>query len=40
MFRDRPDVFVAGDLFWYPIEGDNNVWGGLAMSLWWCGGTV
>jgi len=24
MFRDRPDVFVAGDLFWYPIEGDNT----------------
>jgi Uma2 family endonuclease len=24
LFRDRPDVFVAGDLFWYPIEGDNT----------------
>jgi Uma2 family endonuclease len=24
LFRDRPDVFVAGDLFWYPIEGDNK----------------
>jgi hypothetical protein len=24
MFRDRPDVFVAADLFWYPIEGDNT----------------
>ena len=24
MFRNRPDVFVAGDLFWYPIEGDNK----------------
>lgn len=23
-FRDRPDVFVAGDLLWYPIEGDNK----------------
>ena len=22
LFRDRPDVFVAGDLLWYPIEGD------------------
>ncbi len=21
VFRDRPDVFVAGDLLWYPIEG-------------------
>jgi Uma2 family endonuclease len=20
-FRDRPDVFVAGDLLWYPVEG-------------------
>ena len=24
MFRDRPDVFVAGDLLWYPVEGDNR----------------
>jgi Uma2 family endonuclease len=24
MFRNRDDVFVAGDLFWYPIEGDNT----------------
>jgi Uma2 family endonuclease len=23
LFRDNPDVFVAGDLLWYPIEGDN-----------------
>lgn len=22
VFRDRDDVFVAGDLFWYPVEGD------------------
>lgn len=22
VFRDRPDVFVAGDLLWYPVEGD------------------
>ncbi len=21
-FRDRPDVFVAGDLLWYPVQGD------------------
>ncbi len=21
VFRDQPDVFVAGDLFWYPVEG-------------------
>ena len=21
-FRDRQDVFVAGDLLWYPVEGD------------------
>ena len=25
LFRDRPDVFVAGDLLWYPVEGDNTV---------------
>ena len=25
LFRDDPDVFVAGDLLWYPIEGDNTV---------------
>jgi Uma2 family endonuclease len=24
LFRDRADVFVAGDLLWYPIEGDNT----------------
>jgi len=24
MFRNDPNVFVAGDLFWYPIEGDNR----------------
>ena len=24
LFRDRPDVFVAGDLLWYPVEGDNK----------------
>src|SRR5438309_5827087 len=22
LFMDRPDVFVAGDLLWYPVEGD------------------
>lgn len=22
LFRDDPDVFVAGDLFWYAVEGD------------------
>jgi Uma2 family endonuclease len=22
VFLNRPDVFVAGDLFWYPVEGD------------------
>lgn len=25
MFRDDPDVFVAGDLLWYPVEGDNTL---------------
>jgi Uma2 family endonuclease len=24
LFRDRVDVFVAGDLLWYPVEGDNK----------------
>jgi Uma2 family endonuclease len=24
LFADRPNVFVAGDLLWYPIEGDNK----------------
>jgi Uma2 family endonuclease len=23
-YRERDDVFVAGDLLWYPIEGDNK----------------
>lgn len=25
LFRDRNDVFVAGDLFWYPIQGRTEV---------------
>lgn len=25
LFADRPDVFVAGDLLWYPVEGDRNL---------------
>lgn len=24
IYRDAPDVFVAGDLLWYPVEGDNK----------------
>ncbi len=24
IFRDDPDVFVAGDLLWYPVEGNNK----------------
>ncbi|MBF0200828.1 MAG: Uma2 family endonuclease [Desulfamplus sp.] len=24
-FADDPDVFVAGDLLWYPVEGDNRL---------------
>lgn len=24
LFNDNPDVFVAGDLLWYPVEGDNK----------------
>lgn len=25
LFGDDPNVFIAGDLFWYPIEGNNRV---------------
>jgi Uma2 family endonuclease len=25
MFRDDPNTFVAGDLFWYPVEGSNKL---------------
>src|SRR5205823_14016220 len=25
MFRDTPDVFVAGDLLWYAVEGEPEV---------------
>lgn len=24
LFKNNPEVFVAGDLLWYPIEGDNK----------------
>jgi Uma2 family endonuclease len=24
LFRDDPNVFVAGDLLWYPVEGNNR----------------
>ncbi len=24
LFRDQPDVLIAGDLLWYPVEGDNK----------------
>ncbi|MEM9276099.1 MAG: Uma2 family endonuclease [Cyanobacteria bacterium P01_F01_bin.143] len=24
LFADNPEVFVAGDLLWYPLEGDNK----------------
>lgn len=24
LFATNPDVFVAGDLLWYPVEGDNK----------------
>ena len=24
LFADQADVFVAGDLLWYPVEGDNK----------------
>jgi Uma2 family endonuclease len=25
MYRDHPQVFVAGDLLWYPVEGNNRI---------------
>jgi Uma2 family endonuclease len=25
LFRDDPNVFVAGDLLWYPVEGNNTI---------------
>ena len=25
VFADNPDVFVAGDLLWYPVEGNNKI---------------
>lgn len=25
LFADNPDVFVAGDLLWYPLEGNNKI---------------
>jgi len=25
LFADRPDVFVAGDLLWYPVEGNPDI---------------
>lgn len=25
LFTDNPQVFVAGDLLWYPVEGDNTI---------------
>ncbi len=25
LFRNDPDVFVAGDLLWYPVQGNNRI---------------
>ncbi|MBW4574043.1 MAG: Uma2 family endonuclease [Aphanothece sp. CMT-3BRIN-NPC111] len=25
LFKDDPNVFVAGDLLWYPVQGDNTI---------------
>lgn len=25
LFADDPNVFVAGDLLWYPVEGNNKI---------------
>lgn len=24
LYKDNPNVFIAGDLLWYPVEGDNK----------------
>lgn len=25
LFADNPEVFIAGDLLWYPVEGENKI---------------
>ncbi len=25
VFRDDPNVFIAGDLFWYPVQGNSRI---------------
>ena len=25
LFANEPNVFVAGDLLWYPVQGDNKL---------------
>lgn len=25
LYKDSPDIFVAGDLLWYPVEGSNTI---------------
>lgn len=25
LFANQPDVFIAGDLFWYPVEGNSDI---------------
>ncbi len=25
LFKDKPNVFVAGDLLWYPVENHNTI---------------
>ncbi|MDM8530925.1 Uma2 family endonuclease [Anaerolineales bacterium HSG25] len=25
LFRDNPNIFVAGDLLWYPVQGNNKI---------------
>ncbi len=25
VFKDDPNIFIAGDLFWYPVEGDPTI---------------
>jgi len=29
LFASQTDVFIAGDLLWYPVEGNNLAWQNL-----------
>ncbi len=34
LFADNPNVFVAGDLLWYPVEATTRF--GPRPTRWWC----